>query len=337
MPDRLRVSLDAIAEWHWLCHCAALAARGKRQRPAVQQYFNNFEHSTAVVAQALRAGELPVGSFRSFAIRDPKPRTIHAAPFADRVAHHALIGQLAPRFEKSQVDSSYACRSGKGSHAAILAAQNIAARSPWLLKMDVHSYFARIDHVILLGLLKRLFKGAELHHLLANVVAGFSTEPGLGLPIGALTSQYFANHYLDGFQRALRVQPGVIAELRYMDDQWVGCRSRAAARETAAFATDWLQHHRHLKLKPVWIQRSAIGLPFCGFRVSSDRLRLGRRRMRAIRRHYEKIGHQFEMGKLSELKAQQRLCSVTSLASPGCHASAMKKIIESSGINQICC
>lgn len=182
-----------------------------------------------------------------------------------------------------------------------------------------------------------VFTGEGLFTLLENVLASFSTVSDRGLPIGALTSQYFANYYLDEFQRALRKQPGVIDELRYMDDHWVGCASKPAAKETAAFARDWLKQHRQLIVKPVQIQRSAIGLPFCGFRVSSSGLRMGRRRLRAIKKHYEKIGGEFSNGYIDELQAQQRLTSVTSLASPGYHKSAMRRIIANSGINDVCC
>ncbi|OED43781.1 hypothetical protein AB833_03110 [Chromatiales bacterium (ex Bugula neritina AB1)] len=337
MPDRLAIPLQDIADWHWLARCTRLAARGKRSRESVQRYLNQFERSTSQVAAALRNGCLPYGSYRPFSINDPKPRVIHAAPFADRVAHHALIGRMADRFERSQVESSYACRPGKGCHASIIAAQKIAARSPYLLKMDVHSYFAFVDHEILLSLLQRLFKGQGLFKLLNNVLASFHTLPGRGLPIGALTSQYFANYYLDEFQRALRRQHGVIDELRYMDDHWVGCASKQAARDTVSFTNEWLQQHRKLSVKPVQIQRSAIGLPFCGFRVSSKGLRMGRRRIRAIKKHYQQIGRDYSAGVIGESKAKHRLTSVTSLASPGSHSSVMNHIIATSGINNVCC
>lgn len=151
-------SLHDIAEWHWLAECAACAARGKQHRPSVQRYFATFEASTSQVLQSLLDARLPIQSYRCFTINDPKPRLIHAAPFPDRVAHHAIIGKLGHRFERAQVPSSYACRSGKGVHKAIEKARYIALRAPWLLKMDVHSYFAHIDHRILRSLLSRLFK-----------------------------------------------------------------------------------------------------------------------------------------------------------------------------------
>lgn len=336
MPKRQRITLDSLADWEWLSHCAVRAAKGKRQRESVQLYFSNFERSTACVREALLQARLPEGWYARFDIRDPKSRTIHAAPFVDRVAHHALIGKMAPRFEKSWTGTSYACRPHKGSHAAILQALKIAQESEWCIKLDVHSYFAYIDHDILLGLLDRLFKGSGLFHLLDTVLKSYSVCPGRGLPIGALTSQYFANHYLDGLQRELRCLSSVNAEIRYMDDLWIGCHSREAAGEIVALANEWLLANRKLRLKPACIQRSSIGQTFCGFKISSNGLRLGLRRRRAILRQYKNLAIGYEKGTISERRLQSQSCSIAALAKPGDHRVLMRQLIGSSGLNKLC-
>ena len=328
--------LAQIADWQWLCECAVRAARGKRHRTSVQRYFNTLEASTAAVRDSLLSSQLPVGSFRSFTITDPKPRIINAAPFADRVAHHAVIGKLAHRFETAQVPGSYACRTGKGAHAAILKARHIARQAPWLLKMDVHSYFAHIDHQILKGLLVRLFKDPGVLRLLRHIIDGYSTTTECGLPIGALTSQYFANHYLDGLQRYLKEQTNAIDELRYMDDVWVGCASRKSARDIASDAESWLWRERRLKLKPVLIQRSSVGLPFCGFTVSSNRLVPGKRRRRAVSAHYKRIAQAYSDGHITECECQTQISSIAALLKPGCHYVLAGKLVASSRLNQLC-
>lgn len=329
-------TLREVANWQWLCECAARAAKGKRHRSSVQRYFGAFERNTINVQQALFNAQIPQQKYRSFTITDPKPRVIHAAPFADRVAHHAIIGRLSPRFERAQVDSSYACRPGKGVHAAILQARRIAIKSPWLLKMDVHSYFAQIDHQILQSLLTRLYKDPGLLALLWNVIDSYSTEPGRGLPIGALTSQYFANHYLDAVQRFLRVDTAAIDELRYMDDIWVGCASKSAAVDITGQVNEWLQNRRNLALKPVMIQRSSVGLPFCGFCISSRRLVPGKRRRRAVKNHYHKISADFQSGLITESECQSQICSTAALLKPGVHHTLARKLVANSGINALC-
>ena len=329
-------TLQDIAQWHWLAECAARAARGKRHRLSVQRYFSSFESSTSVLLRSLLAAQLPVQRYRCFTINDPKPRLIHAAPFPDRVAHHAIIGKLAARFERAQVDSSYACRPGKGAHSAIERARQIAVCSPWLLKMDVHSYFANIDHSILRLLLARLFKNKGVLSLLSNVIDSFSTVPGRGLPIGALTSQYFANHYLDGVQRFIRCQTSATCELRYMDDLWVGCESKQHAGKICRDVNGWLQQHRKLSLKPALIQRSTVGLPFCGFTVSSKRLVPGVRRRRAVRNHYRRLAHSYACGSINELQLQALVCSTAALLKPGVHSKLARKLVNTSGLNQLC-
>ena len=329
--------IDDVADWQWLCECATRAAKGKRHRSSVQRYFNALESSTRKVRSALLKSQLPERKYRCFTITDPKPRIIHAAPFPDRVAHHAIIGKLSARFERAQVSSSYACRPGKGVHAAILHARQIASRSPWLLKMDVHSYFAYIDHQILRCLLARLFKDENMLLLLGNVIDSYCTQPARGLPIGALTSQYFANHYLDGLQRFLRNHSDVIDELRYMDDVLVGCPSKDAAVDIAALADEWLHRERNLTLKPVVIQRARIGLPFCGFTVSGRRLTPGKRRKRAVRAQYQHIASNYLAGNLVEQECQTQICTAAALLKPGIHRSLSRKFIDNTGINSICC
>jgi hypothetical protein len=336
MPKRQLILLESVAEWDWLCQCAVRAARGKRQRHSIQRYFADFENSTARIRQALLKGDLPIGGYTCFDIRDPKQRTIHAAPFADRVAHHALIGKMAPRLEQSWVDSSYACRPGKGSHAAVIEALRIAQLSPWIVKLDVHSYFAFINHDTLRGLLHRQFKGVGLFQLLDSVLQSYNVKPGRGLPIGALTSQYFANHYLDRMQRFLRTQMHVKAELRYMDDFWIGCDSAEHAREIVAASNDWLKQYRQLSLKPACIQRSNIGMTFCGFHISKRGIRPGTRRRRSMMKQYRQMVADYLNDDCSELHVQSQLCAINALCKPGDHRTLMKRLISTSGVDQIC-
>lgn len=336
VPKRQSITLEMIADWDWLCRCAIRAARGKAQRDSVRIYFDNFEHSTSQVGAALLQSRLPIGRYDSFEIRDPKQRIIHAAPFADRVAHHALVGRMAPRLERSWVDSSYACRLGKGSHAAIVEAFRIARSCPWIVKLDVHSYFAFIDHDVLRRLLHRQFKGIGLFELVDAVLHSYCVKPGRGLPIGALTSQYFANHYLDGMQRFLRSSPIVKSELRYMDDLWIGCGSRNQARDIVRAANEWLQINRQLTFKPACIQKSDIGMPFCGFHINNRGIRLGRRRRRSMMAQYQQVVTDRLEKRCSELEMQARLCGITALSNPGDHRTLMQKMIASSGVDRLC-
>lgn len=279
---RTRIELADIAAFANLAEAAARAARGKRERPDVRAFFDRLEESLAALGEAILSGRAPRGEYRRFRIRDPKPRTIHAACFEDRVLHHAIMIPAGPVLDRTLCATSYACRPGKGGLAAARAAQAALQRYPWYVKVDVLGYFDHIDHFCLLGLLERRFKGEGFLALLWRIIDGYTAAPGKGLPIGSLTSQYFANYYLDGLDRLLLEQLGARAELRYMDDVIWWCDSRAHARATLAAVAEWLERERLLALKAnPQINRSVHGVGCCGYRVLPGTLRLSRRRRRS--------------------------------------------------------
>jgi RNA-directed DNA polymerase len=162
----------------------------------VRTFVTDLETNLGRLAEAILSGQAPRGEYRCFRIHDPKPRRIHAACFPDRVLHHAIMRLAGPVLERAMPDTSFACRPGKGSLAAVRATQAAVRRFPWYVKIDVSGYFEHIDHAILLDLLARRFKGASFLGLLERVLLTYQSAPGRGLPIGSLTSQYFANHFL---------------------------------------------------------------------------------------------------------------------------------------------
>jgi len=303
---RTRIELAAVAAIPNLAEAAARAARGKRERPAVRAFLTDLEGNLEALAEAILSGRVPRGDYRAFRIRDPKPRVIHAACFPDRVLHHAVMCQAGPVLERTMTDTSFACRPGKGTLAAVQAARAAIQRFPWYVKIDVKGYFEHIDHAVLLDLLARRFKGEAFLDLLGRIVHGCPAAPGRGLPIGSLTSQYFANYYLDGLDRLLLEGLGVRAELRYMDDVLWFCGDRDQARKTLALVRDWLGAERLLRLKePPQINRSAHGVGFCGFRVQAGALLLGRRRRRRYaerRAHWESA---WQAGQIDALGLQR--------------------------------
>ncbi len=148
--------------------------------------------------------EFAFGRYVTFTIWDPKQRTIHAPCLEERVAHHALMNVCEPIFDRHAIDDTYACRRGKGRLAAIRRAESFCRTRAWFLKMDIRRYFPSVDDQVLLGLLEHNFKDADLLRLFRRIVSNHQTEPGRGLPIGALTSQHFANYYLAGLDRFVK-------------------------------------------------------------------------------------------------------------------------------------
>ncbi|KFB68429.1 RNA-directed DNA polymerase [Candidatus Accumulibacter vicinus] len=146
------------------------------------------------------------------------------------------------------------------------------------------TYFPSIDHAILVRLLARRFKGADFLALLGRIIASCPAAPGRGLPIGSLTSQHFANHYLDGADRFLLAHPLVRAQVRYMDDIICWGDDRQSVRQVVGDLREWLQRERHLTLKAnVQINRSERGVSYCGARVLRGSLRLTPRKQARYR------------------------------------------------------
>lgn len=314
---RVRIESDQVTAFPELVEAAHRAARGKRDRPDVQAFFDQLERSLSHVQQALLHARLPNASYRRFSIRDPKPRIIHVAPFADRVAHHALMHPMDAPLDQWQSTTSFACRRGKGVHAAIAHAQRQCRRYPWFVKMDVSGYFEHIDHSVLMQLLHRRLKGPWLFRLLEAVLASYCSVPGQGLPIGALTSQHFANTYLVPADKWLISHPLCRAHCRYMDDTVVWAESREAANVMWHDYQDWLEQTLHLSLKPVVVQRTGHGLTLCGIRIRPYALRPSRRRQQLFRRHLRYWENAYQNADIDMFTLQRRVDSLVSMLSPG--------------------
>lgn len=281
-----------IADLHNLAAAFHSAARGKRGRADVEAFRDNLDRELAALRADVISGTLSAGPTRRFRIRDPKPRVIHAPCFRDRVLHHAIMAHVGPVLDRSLVSDTYACRTGKGTLAAVQRASAHAGRWSWFGQIDVRSYFASIHHAILLGQLARKFKDQDLLALLARIIAAHEDSPGRGLPIGTLTSQHFANFYLSGLDRRLLEGSPAAGFVRYMDDLVWWADSRASVRAALDIVRGCLNDELHLQVKePVRIGRSRDGLSFCGFRVLPGRVLISRRRKRryaALRKNTER-------------------------------------------------
>ncbi|MCX7109139.1 MAG: reverse transcriptase/maturase family protein [Proteobacteria bacterium] len=288
---RRHIELTDIAAWDNLLLAVWKAARGKRQRPDVARFLAETDDSLQQLASDILVGAVPYGRYRSFHIHDPKLRLIHAACFEDRVLHHAIINLAEPVFERSLVPTTYACRPGKGVHRAVVQVQNNLRRFPWFVQVDVDGYFPAIDHSLLFGLLQHRFKGDGFMALLWRIIDSYHARLGKGLPIGALTSQHFANHYLDGADRFLLNTKPVGAMVRYMDDMIWWCHDKPSALQTLAGLREFLHDKLSLRLKPTTqINRSSRGVTYCGFRILPGTVLLTprkQRRYRSLREQWE--------------------------------------------------
>ena len=305
MPKRSSLSLLEIASLDTLAAAFHQAARGKRERPEVQAMSQTLDRELARLSSDILAGRVPDGHWDSFQIHDPKRRQILAPCFRDRVLHHALMIHAAPVLERALIADTFACRPGKGTLAAVKRAQQHLRRFPWFVKVDVRAYFASIDHHILRQVLRRRFKHSGVLSLCDRILLQTPCGAERGLPIGALTSQHFANTYLDALDRFLLESLQVRGMVRYMDDLVWWCDDGNQAKQTLHEAKQFVWRERRLVLKPTaLLGRSDQGLPFLGFRILPGVLRLSlrrRRRYRAARARWER---EYEERRVEETQLQ---------------------------------
>ncbi len=302
---RSSVSLEDIADWANLTQAANRAALGKRDRVEVREFFADLHGNLSLLRRGILADTVNVGHARSFAIRDPKPRVIHAPCFRERALHHAVMNRIGPVLERSLVDDTYACRVGRGALAAVSRCHQHVQRFQWWAKLDIRQYFASIDHRVVLKQLSRKFKSEELLAFLYRIIDAYG-EDRRGLPIGALTSQCLANFYLGPLDRFLSEQRQVCGMVRYMDDFIFWGNSRREVSATDAACRAFLRNELKLEAKPNrQINRSSGGVTLCGFRVFPGTIRLAQSRMRRFRHGKRKWERRWLAGEISSRELQR--------------------------------
>ncbi len=276
----------AVTDFGALCVAARRAARGKGRAHSAASFIFHMETEVLKLQRELLDGSYRPRPYRTFFVSDPKPRTISAADFRDRVAHHAMCSALEPLFERTAISDSYACRVGKGTHAAVRRARSFAGRYQFFLKLDVRKFFENVDHGVLKAALRRLVKDSRLLALADCIIdhGAPGSAPGKGLPIGNLTSQHFANHYLCPLDHFIKETLRVRAYARYMDDLLLFADSKAFLRQAQRLIQEFVEQNLKLELKREATVLAPVseGVPFLGLRLWPEAVRLdgpGKRRL----------------------------------------------------------
>lgn len=312
---------ERVASFGLLVAAARRAAQGHRRSPEVADFLLELEPEVLALERELRAGTYRPRLYRTFSIRAPKPRTISAAAFRDRVVQHALCAELEPVIERGAVESSFACRRGKGVLAAIKHTQQLVRRQPYVLKLDVFHFFETLSHAVLERLLARRIRDERIRWLIGVFVqAGAPGSPaGRGLPIGNLTSQHFANFYLGPLDRLVTrgLRPG--GYCRFMDDALVFEGSKEALWEAQRQIDELLRARLDIELKPEVTRVLPVseGVPFLGFVVFPGMVRFDPRRARRWRSRMRAINRALDQDAISEEDAQRAADSLIGWARHG--------------------
>lgn len=279
------------------------AKRGKRFHLPVLKFGSSVEENLFGIQGELLHRTWKPGPWREFFVSEPKMRLIQAPPFADRIVHHALVRVINPAFEKRFIHDSYACRKGRGTLAAgkrlthFLRCAAMRAtrerRRVYVLKADISKYFPNINHDILMSVLARTVSDEGALWLMERIVRENGFED-CGLPIGALTSQLFANAYLDVLDHYVKDELGVRWYVRYMDDFVIVDTDKRRLQEILTKVEAVLWERLRLRLNPkTAVFPASHGTDFAGyrhwttFRLPRKRnIRRARRKFRLLRRLY---------------------------------------------------
>ncbi len=284
---------ERIAEYENLCLAFHKAAKGKQDRREILLFKKDLQQNLAQLRRDILGNTLQCGQYRYFDVFEPKRRRICAAPFPDRILHHAIMNVCEPVFERFAIYDSYACRQGKGMHAAVRKAQVFSRKFTWFLKLDIKKYFDSIDHQILLRLIGKRVKEKRVVTVFDSIVKSYSTVAGKGMPIGNLISQHCANLYLGALDHWLKDEKGVKGYLRYMDDFVLFMNDKVQLKRLHQEIIQFLDSVLHLQLHQKQVlNRSTHAIPFLGMRVFPHSIKLShvarRRFLRKIRTFEQK-------------------------------------------------
>jgi retron-type reverse transcriptase len=323
---------EELCEWFNVRLAYQNASQGKRGREATAAFEALFPDNLIDIQDELTAKTYQPGAYASFYVHEPKKRLISAAPFRDRVVHHALCNITVPYFEKMFIPDSYANQKWKGTHRALDRCTQFARRFKYVLQCDVKQFFPSIDHVILREMLEKMLPDKSIMWLVDEILASgrgvlaeeydmvyfpnddlFSGQRLRGLPIGNLTSQWWANCYLNLFDQFVKRELGCKGYVRYVDDFLLFSDNK---RELLDWREKIIKRMERLRLtlhaESMFPKPVTEGIPFLGFIIFPDHRRLKARKGYAFRR---------KLLRLCKYESQDRVkASIQGWINHACHA-----------------
>jgi retron-type reverse transcriptase len=307
------------------------AAKGKRFRHEVLAFSDYLEDNLFDLLDDMRNGTYTVGDYREFYVYEPKKRLVMALPYRDRVAQWAIYRVINPLFTKGYIEDSFACVDGRGIHSAAKRLQHFAqlvtrknGGGGYFLKLDVSKYFYRINHDVLMDILRRNFGDKELLDLLERIIRSdlpFGLPPGVspgdaerihgvGMPIGNLTSQMFANLYLNDVDQYIKRVLRVHCYVRYMDDMVILAGEKRQLHDCRDKIEVFLNERLKLNINNKTVIRPlTLGIEFCGYKVWESHIKLRKPTAMRMRRGLKQLQKEYAEGVIDSSDVRQSLAS----------------------------
>lgn len=306
-----------VTSWENLLQAFKNASRGKRGHPDVAEFEYRLEDNILLLQHELQQQNYQPGRYQSFYIHEPKQRLISAAPFRDRVVHHALCQIIEPIFEASFISDSYANRIGKGTHRALNRTQYFSRRFKYVLQCDLKQFFPSIDSAILKQILSKKILDKDVLWLIDQIITSgnginretyemvyfpkddlFAINRPRGLPIGNLTSQFWANVFLNPFDHFVKRELRCPAYVRYVDDFLLFSNEKQELWHWKKVISRRLEKFRLILHSGAQPRPVTEGIPFLGFRIFPEKRRLKRRKGIYFQRKFKKMIKAYQRGAL---------------------------------------
>ena len=323
----------------------------KRYRYEVLNFSAHLEDNLVKLQKELIDRTYTLGKYREFYIYEPKKRLIMAQPFKDRVVQWAIYQVLNPVFAQGYITDSYACIKERGTHKAVkrlhywLRQVGKKPEKYYFLKLDISKYFYRIDNDVLMGILKRKIHDDDMIFLLDKIVNSSETNFGLppgkspgevkrsdrvsekGMPVGNLSSQMFANLYLNELDQYCKRTLGIHFYVRYMDDVIILHQDKDQLHEWKRIIDTFLKEKLQLDLnEKTCIRPITLGVEFCGYKIWNTHIKLRKSTALKMKRNLKKLQKEYAAGEVTVEEAKQTISSYLGILKH-CDSYSLKRTI----------
>ena len=335
-----------IVDFQNLLTASKKAQKGKKYQPNVMRFNVNLEKNLLLLQKQLREKTYQPGKYTSFYITEPKYRQISAAPYRDRVIHHGLCNIIVPLIESSFIDHSYANRIGYGTHKALKYFIKNYRNYDYVLQCDIRKFFPTIDHEILKEIIRHKIKCHDTLWLIDTIINNSNEQESIiqyfdgddlltpltrkkGLPIGNLTSQFFANFYLNYFDHFIYQKLKINKYVRYVDDFALFANNKNKLTQARLEIESYLSQLR-LKIHPIKSKlfSTQYGANFLGFRIFPNKIRVKNQNLHFARRRLKKLQEDYRQGNITIKQVLQSLKSWEAHLNYGDTYQLKKKIFD---------
>lgn len=314
---RIGYLIEQVADMDNLRLAFHKAQKGKSDKEEIITYRADLEQNLLRMRAKLLEGKAKVGHYKLFKIYDPKERMVCAAAFEERVLHHALINICGTYFERQMIATTFANRVGKGTYKALELAHRSMGQYKYVAKLDVRKYFDSISHEVLKEQLRKIYKDKQLLDVLGAIIDSYYVTEGKGLPIGNLTSQYFANYYLSGLDHYAKEQLQIPVYVRYMDDILLMMNDLLLLKRVVKEIEGYADEHLQLTLKEPIIQRTSEKIDFLGYSLCGRRIGLSHHSKRRFESKYRYATKQLDKGIWTETEYQAHIIPLMAFVQHG--------------------